>query len=227
MKNPIWPEAGPFVRSLRCAHSPHPTDATRSHALISAEIARPQLQSGFINGLLALVLSGYLIAVSGCGDDDSVSGGFDTPFGNLPEVEAYRSSLNPVIDAVNEVQTEVQEQAVGSSNVATAENLNSVYTTVRPRLLEALVELDRIVPPPPLIPLHDDVRQLMVLRIDAQALVIEGFASGEGESMYAQAESKLAQANGLVVDLNARLCAVDQAINPGVSCGEGAVGVIR
>ncbi len=177
---------------------------------------------------LALVLSGYLIAVSGCGDEDPVSGGRgDTPFGNLAEVEAYRASLNPVIDVVNEVQTEVQEQAVGSGNVATAENLNSVYTIVRPRLLEALVELDRIEPPSALIPLHDDVRQLMVLRIDAQALVIEGFASGEGEPMYAQAESKLAQANGLVVDLNARLCAVDQAINPGVSCDEGAVGVIR
>ena len=173
---------------------------------------------------LALVLSGGLIAVSGCGDDDPVSGGRgDTPFGNLPEVEAYRSSLNPVIDTVNEVQTQVQEQAVGSGNVATAENLNSVYMTVRPRLLEALVELDRIVPPFALVPLHDDVRQLMVLRIDAQALVIEGFASGDGETMYAQAESKLAAANGLVVDLNTRLCTVDQAINPAVSCDEALV----
>ena len=99
-----------------------------------------------------------------------------------------------------------------AGNVATAENLNSVYMTVRPRLLEALVELDRIVPPFALVPLHDDVRQLMVLRIDAQALVIEGFTSGDGETMYAQAESKLAAANGLVVDLNTRLCTVDQAI---------------
>ncbi len=171
-----------------------------------------------------MVLTGGLIAVSGCGDDDPVSGGrADTPFGNLGEVEAYRSSLNPVIDAVNEVEIEVQEQAVGSGNVATAENLNSVYTMVRPRLLEALVELDRIVPPSALVPLHDDVRHLMVLRIDAQALVIEGFASGDDETAYAQAESKLAQANGIVSDLNARLCAVDEAINPGVSCDEGAV----
>ena len=172
---------------------------------------------------LALVLCGGLIIVSGCGNDDPVSGGLDTPFGNLPEVEAYRSSLNPVIDAVNEIQTEVREQAVGSGNVATAENLNSVYTIVRPRLLEALVELDRMVPPSALVSVHDDVRHLMVLRIDAQALVIEGFASGDGETMYAQAESKLAQANDLVVDLNARLCAIDHAINPGVSCDEALV----
>ena len=111
---------------------------------------------------LQLILSGCLIAVSGCGNDDPVSGGLDTPFGSLPEVEAYRSLLNPVIDAVNEVETEVQERAVGSGNVATAENLNAAYTQVRPRLLEALVELDRILPPPALASLHGDVRLLMV-----------------------------------------------------------------
>jgi hypothetical protein len=151
-----------------------------------------------------------------------VSSVLDTPLGNRADVEAYRTQLNSVIDFVNGVQAQVQEQAVGSANVATAENLSAAYSEVRPRLLEALVELDRMVPPLELASLHQEVRLLMVLRIDAQELVIDGFASGDGETMYAQAESKLAAANALVASLNARLCDLDRAI--GGLDGDGECG---
>ena len=176
---------------------------------------------------LYLLLSCFLVGISACSDDDPVSsGGADTPFGSRPEVEAYRALLNPVIDAVNEVQGQVQEQAVGTGNVATAENLNAVYELVRPRLLEALVELDRILPPTALVALHDDVRLLLVLRIDAQALVMEGFAGDDGaEEMYRQAEAKLEEANALIPGLNSRLCEIDNTINSdnATACEENVI----
>ena len=172
---------------------------------------------------LSLILGAGAVLASGCSDDDPVSSPLDTPFGPQQEVQAYRAQLNAVIDVVNDVQAEVQERAIGSGNVATAQNLNAVYLEVRPRLLEALVELDRMVPPPKLVSLHEEVRLLMILRIDAQGLLIEGFASGDGEPMYEEAETKLAQANALVAGLNSRLCAVDEAINGGACDGSGGV----
>ena len=163
-----------------------------------------------------------LAALCGCGDDDVAGSASQTPYGDRADVEAYRLQLNPVVDAVNAVETEVQERAVGSADVATAQNLNEVYTQVRPRLLEALVELDRIAPPSTLVSLHEDIRGLLVLRIDAQALVMEGYAADDGQVQYAEAETKLAAANAMVPALNDSLCAVDVAIGwrPD-SCGEG------
>ena len=175
---------------------------------------------------LHLLLKCFIVGISACSDGDPVSGGADIPFGRRPEVEAYRALLNPVIDAVNEVQGQVQEQAVGTGNVATAENLNAVYELVRPLLLEALVELDRILPPAALVALHEDVRLLLVLRIDAQALVMEGFAGDDGEEEnYRQAEPKLEGANALIPGLNSRLCEIDNAINSNnpAACEEDAI----
>ena len=175
---------------------------------------------------LHLLLNCFIVGISACSDGDPVSGGADTPFGSRPEVEAYRALLNPVIDAANEVQGQVQEQAGGTGNVATAENLNAVYELVRPLLLEALVELDRILPPAALVALHEDVRLLLVLRLDAQALVMEGFAGDDGEEEnYRQAETKLEGANALIPGLNSRLCEIDNAINSNnpAACEEDAI----
>ena len=169
----------------------------------------------------AALAAAALFLLSGCGDDDVVGSAAETPFGDRAAVEAYRSQLNAVIDTVNAVESEVQERAVGSADVATAPNLSAVYAQVRPRLLEGLVELDRLQPPAGLVSLHEDIRRLLILRIDAQALVMEGYASGDGEALYAEAEGKLAAANALVVTLNAQLCAVDIAIGRRTDTCEG------
>jgi hypothetical protein len=66
--------------------------------------------------------AGLSLLLAGCGDDD---GG--TRFGSLEDVQDYRSSIDPVIDAVSAIEAQVQERAVGSSNAATAANLNAVY----------------------------------------------------------------------------------------------------
>lgn len=152
------------------------------------------------------------LSLSACGDGD---GG--TRFGGTDEVQAYRDSVDPVIDEVSAIEAEVQERAVGSSNAATAANLNAVYLEVRPQLLEVLVAFDRIQPPRRLDALHDDIRRLILLRLDAYGLVMEGFSS-QDEDLYPLAEGKLQDANGLIPLINAQLCEVDVALGSRDNC---------
>ncbi|MED5415211.1 MAG: hypothetical protein VYC64_09690, partial [Candidatus Latescibacterota bacterium] len=102
--------------------------------------------------LLSITVSLFLAS---CGDDDS------NRFGNTDDLRHYRDALNPIIDHVSAIEAQVQQQAVGSSNVATAANLNAVYREVRPQLLETLVDFDRLVPPKNLRTLHHDIRTLI------------------------------------------------------------------
>jgi hypothetical protein len=147
----------------------------------------------------------------GCGDDD------DSRFGDPDALRAYRAALNPVIDEVSEIEVEVTERAVGSSNAATAENLNAVYTDMRPRLLEALVELDRLQPPRRLQALHADIRQLILLRLDAYRIVMDGYAA-QDTTVYMDAEIKLQQANERIVDINLVLCQIDEDLGAVDAC---------
>lgn len=160
-----------------------------------------------------LAASACLLALTlgGCGNDD------ETRFGPVNELRNYRSVINPIVDKVSAIEAEVTERAVGTSGAATAENLNTVYREVRPYLLEALVALDRIKPPAELRFLHADIRQLIVLRIDAYALVIEGVTTGN-EDLYCLAEEKLFHANKLIPDLNDSLCQVDIALGDAEDC---------
>ena len=155
--------------------------------------------------LLAAVLCSGLICSCGNGDGDTGR------FGPAPELRAYRSALDPIAEEVSAIEAEVQERAVGSQNVGTAANLNAVYQEVRPRLLEALVELDRLEPPTPLQDLHEDIRRLVILRLDAYALVMAGYAEGD-EGKYSLAEEKLRQANELILTVNLQLREIDVAL---------------
>jgi len=157
-------------------------------------------------------LAAALVAAAlggGCGDTDD---GVDRV-----ELRAYRTALEAVIVEVSAVEAEVTERAVGSSNVATAANLEAVYREVRPRLLEALLVADRIEPPGHLADVHAAVRRLIVLRLDAYALVMEGYAAGD-ESLYQVAEEKLAAANALIPEINLRLCEIDVALGDRDDC---------
>jgi hypothetical protein len=151
-------------------------------------------------------------SVSGCGDDDE-----GVRFGDPLVVRDYRDALNPIIDEVSAIEAQVQQRAVGSSNVATAANLNAVYTDVRPQLLEVLVEFDRLTPPRRLLDLHRDIRSLMILRLDAYRIVMEGYAAADS-SVYAIAEGVLQQANELILDINLGLCEIDVALSDLENC---------
>lgn len=158
-------------------------------------------------GAALLLLGAHLLA--GCGGDG------DSPFGDADALRAYRGALNPIADEVSAIEQEVRVRAVGSSNVATAANLNAVYVDVRPRLLEVLVELDRLAPPARLTALHADVRALVVLRLDAYRIVMAGFAAGD-TTVYGQAEAKLRAANDLIPGINATLYQIDVALGDAV-----------
>ncbi|MFH1567414.1 MAG: hypothetical protein ABIL09_05380 [Gemmatimonadota bacterium] len=155
------------------------------------------------------LVAGLALLAAGCGDGDGL--------GPVDDLRAYRTALEPVVQEVSAVEAEVIERAVGSANVATAANLDAVYRQVRPRLLETLVELDRIAPPPQLEELHGEIRAMIILRLDAYALVMRGYAAGDA-SLYPLAEDKLHGANALVPDINQRLCAVDVALGDRDDC---------
>jgi len=145
--------------------------------------------------------------ICGCGNGDSDT----TRFGPTEELRAYRQALDPIALEVSAIEAEVRERAVGSRNEATAANLDAVYRDVRPRLLEALVELDRLEPPARLRDLQGDIRQLIILRLDAYSLVMAGYAEGD-EGKYDLAEEKLRQANELILAVNLQLREVDVAL---------------
>ena len=143
-----------------------------------------------------------LVATVGC------DGAKKTQYGSLNELREYRTLINPIIDEVSAIEREVRDRAVDKLDSALAEKLDEVYREVRPELLEVLVELDRIEPPPGLYSLHTDIRRLILLRLDAYAFVIEGVATGN-EVLYDVAEKKLRAANELIPHVNERLCEVD------------------
>ena len=157
--------------------------------------------------LVALILAG-------CGSDDDG----ETQFGDAAELRTYRGSINSIIDSVSAIDSTVAARAYNSSGtLATAQNLNEVFLEVRPQLLEILVELDRIEPPARLLSLHNDIRALVILRLDAYALVMEGFST-QDEALYTAAEEKLAAANAIIPDINNTLCDIDLALGATGQC---------
>ena len=179
----------------------------RSPATAARQEGRQRHRWG--RALLLGALTASLLG-TGCGD----TGDGDRA---AAELRVYRVALEPVIVEVSAVETEVAERAVGSSGAATAANLDAVYREVRPRLLEALVELDRLRPPGQLADVHEGVRRLIILRLDAYGLVVSGYASGD-ESLYPEAEERLRQANALIPEINLRLCEVDVALGDRDDC---------
>lgn len=157
----------------------------------------------------ALALWAAALLAVACGTDDDDTAG--------PDVRAFRQRLEPIILEVSAVEAEVTERAVGSSGAATAAHLEAAYRDLRPRLLEALVALDRLQPPAQVADIQDSIRRLILLRLDAYRLVIEGYAAGDSTA-YEEAEAKLAAANALIAAVNARLCEVDVALGDRDDC---------
>lgn len=167
---------------------------------------RPALVTG--NGLPAsrsvfLSRGLPLLMLLACGDDDP-----QTRFGSVENVGRYRQALNPIIEAVSEIEAGVQQTAVGASGTATAANLAAAYERVLPDLVATRDAFERLIPPRRLSNLHRLIGDLIELRIAAYSLVLSGFAAGN-ETLYDDAERKLAEANDLIVQINELLRGVD------------------
>ena len=173
-----------------------------------------------------------LAGLVGCGDD--LKSANQTLYGNAAEVGAYRRQVEPVITAVNDIEMEWQSTAVGASGEATAANLATAFERLKPRLLQALEDFERIEAPPLLAPLHRDIRRLIILRLEAFDALLAGWNDADeaaAEVLYEAAEGKLRLANELIPRLNRELQQVDMALlavadsNP-VAASKGAgVGV--
>ena len=151
-----------------------------------------------------------LVFLFGCGDSDPDDPS-ETSYGPLEDVKAYRQNIEPIIVEVSAIEALVQERAVGSANVATAENLYPIYLEQRPKLLQIMEHIDRIKPPSALADLHQDIRRLVTLRLEAYGAVIDGWEA-QDETRYEVAEGKLRQANALIVSLNEKLMDVDRVV---------------
>lgn len=162
-----------------------------------------------------------LATAIGCGTSEDQS---DEPYpqphaahpsyGSEPEVSAYLQSVNPYIHLVGELQMEV-DGVVGTSGKATGENLAEVMERIRPRLKEALDQFEMIEPPPLLAPLHRDIKKLMVVRLDAYKLTIEGWQKEldtSDMSLYKDAETRLAEANEMIQQLNEDLKKINTSL---------------
>ena len=138
----------------------------------------------------------------------------ETPYGSEPEISAYLQTVNPYIRLVGELQLEV-DGVVSTSGKATGKNLSEMMEQVRPQLEEALGQLEKIEPPPLLAPLHRDIKKLMIVRLDAYRLTIAGWYKEQEDSdmsLYKGAETKLAEANQIIQQLNEDLKEINASL---------------
>lgn len=164
---------------------------------------------------LTLVLLAALLAVTGCGNDGDEQ---KTPYGNAAKVRAYRDRIDAIVEAVNAIQDEMEQIAVGSTGQATGENLAAAAVRLKPQLLATLDLLDGIDPPARLADLHAEMRRLIQLRLEAFDQVSAGWeveqadSFAEAEPFYDQAEGKLNEATALAARVNEELEEVDIAL---------------
>ena len=153
---------------------------------------------------------GLVLLLWGCGKDNG-DDPLKTPYGALADVKAYRQNIEIIIVQVSTIEALAEEQAVGSANIATAANLYTVYIEQRPQLIQIIEQIDAIKPPPALSDLHQNIRYLVILRLEAYSAVINGWTT-QDETLYDVAEEKLRQANILILSLNEQLVAIDETI---------------
>ena len=164
-------------------------------------------------GLASFFVLALALMLPGCGDDDD-----GNPLaGDVPGT--YRLALEPIIVAVNEIEMDVQETAVGSSGQATAANLAAAFQRLRPRLTGTLEAFEQIDPPSEWIDMHGQIRKLITLRLAAFDALLAGFES-EDQTLYELAEQHLVEANGLIPVLNEQLLELDLDLAAG---GEATV----
>ena len=137
-----------------------------------------------------------------------------TPYGDRAQVQTYLEAINPFVQEVGKIQLEI-DKMVGSSGQATGKNLAPAMEIAKPRLQQAIADFAKISPPPLLSPLHNDIKNMMVLRLAGYETTIRGWAQEQQDGSteaYAEAEGKLREANQLIITLNQEMAKVFQAL---------------
>lgn len=163
-----------------------------------------------------------VLAVFGCGKkaDEKAPAATTTPYGNPHEVVAYLQAVDPLVAQLNTLHQELY-QKVGTSGKATGANLASAMELGRPRLAQVLDDLDKLSPPPLLVPFHQNVKKVVQLRLEAYVQTLDGWAlekakGADFESRYNRGEALLAEAQQLGGQLGAERGRIQQALaSPG------------
>ncbi len=158
-----------------------------------------------------LAAAGLWLLLAGCGDDDDV-----TKFGDVDDVRAYRTALNPLIDEASAIESEVAE-VVDPDGVSIDSRLNAVFLELRPRLIAVHEGLEHLRPPRKLQGLHDEIMQMVQLRLDGFQILIDGFAAAD-TSVYPTAIERRQQADELIAGINEQLCEIDIVLGDRDDC---------
>ena len=149
----------------------------------------------------------------------------------MAEVTTYLASLNPHIQRIGQLQAQYEEALAearqeASQRKGTGRNLAEKAAAVKPELQAILRALDAIEPPPLLAPFHRDTRKLVATRLEAYGRTVEGWeAEQKGDefaSLYRQGEGKLAEANQIILQLNAHMQQINTALE--AAAGQAAPG---
>lgn len=179
--------------------------------------------------LLALAL----VSACGRGEPETPPPPPETPFGSRAQVTEYLDQIAPYIQEVGRLQATVEHslgarRPDGGPRKGTGRNLAAAAANVRTRMQSIAAEFDQIEPPPLLAPFHRDVRKLMLVRLGAYRLLMDGWeaeeSGGDYETLYANAEAKLREANELIRRLNGQMAQVHEALRDEPSQVETADG---
>lgn len=164
---------------------------------------------------LFLVLA---LAIVSCGKkpEEKATGNIATPYGSPQEVSAYLQGIDPLVMQLNAIHQELY-QKVGTSGKATGANLAPAMEQGRPKLVQVLAQIDKLTPPPLLVPFHEQVKKVVQLRLDAYAQTIEGWKleqekAPDYESRYNRSEEQLNQAQELGSQLGTQRERIQQAL---------------
>lgn len=165
--------------------------------------------------LLLLVLS---LVMVGCGKkpEDKPQPASSTPYGSPQDVSAYFQAIDPLVQQLNGLHQELY-QKVGSSGKATGANLAPAMAQGKPQLQQVLAQLEKTTPPPLLAPFHEQLKKLVLLRLDAYGLTAEGWKQEQAktpqfENQYNRGEAKLAEAQQLGGQLGAERERIQQVL---------------
>jgi len=168
------------------------------------------------------LVAGLLLLI-GCGrqEPQTQASPPETPFGTTAEVGEYLQLINPYVQEIGHLQAAVEQvlgSSVGSSTrrMGTGRNLAEAATAVQPRLQKILVEFDGFEPPPLLAPFHRDTKKLILLRLEAYRLLMNGWEAEESgadfQAQYDSAEARLNEANEMIGSLNAQMAQINQTL---------------
>lgn len=175
-----------------------------------------------------------LTLLVGCGQpepDQTPAPTPQTPYGTVAEVEAYLQQIGPYVQEVGSLQASVEQGlsssvAAGGQRRGTGRNLSEGAASIHPRMQALLKEFDALHPPALLAPFHRDTKKLMLLRLEAYRLLMEGWqteeAGGDFQGLYDSAEAKLSAANDMIRSLNGQMAQIRESLQAASTPSETA-----